>query len=141
MYASITFMLNPFPELFVFEVLAPTLIRVAVAVFFISFGWNKLTREREHKATFFESIGLKPAGVYVTLLGILQIVAGVCLVVGIFTQIFAVICATIMLVSYIIKKRHPEMLFTTSSVYALLFIMSLSLVFSGAGLIAIDLPL
>ncbi|MES3006100.1 MAG: DoxX family protein [Patescibacteria group bacterium] len=134
-------MLNPFPELLDFGILAPTLIRVAVAVFFINFGWNKLTKEREHKATFFESIGLRPAGVYVTLLGIFQIVAGVCLIVGVFTQVFAIICATIALVSYIIKKRHPEMLFTPSSIYALLFIMALSLVFSGAGLPAVDLPL
>jgi uncharacterized membrane protein YphA (DoxX/SURF4 family) len=134
-------MLNPFPELLDFGILAPTLIRVAVAVFFINFGWNKLTKEREHKATFFESIGLRPAGVYVTLLGIFEIVAGVCLILGVFTQVIAIICATIALVSYIIKKRHPEMLFTPSSVYALLFIMSLSLMFTGAGLPAIDLPL
>ena len=141
MYASITSMLNPFPELLDFGILAPTIIRVAIAVFFISFGWNKLTKEREHKATFFESIGLRPAGVYVTLLGIFQLIAGAFLIVGLFTQVIAIICATISLVSYIIKKRHPEMLFTPASVYSLLFIMALSLVFTGAGLPAIDLPL
>jgi uncharacterized membrane protein YphA (DoxX/SURF4 family) len=141
MYASITSMLNPFPELLDFGILAPALIRVAVAVFFISFGWSKLTKEREHKATFFESIGLRPAGVYVTLLGLFQIIAGVCLIVGVFTQVIAMLCSVIALVSYIIKKRHPEMLFTPSSVYALLFIMSLSLIFSGAGGLAVDLPL
>lgn len=141
MYASITSMLNPFPELLDFGILAPAFIRVAVGVFFISFGWNKLTKEKEHKATFFEAIGLRPAGTYVTFLGMLQIIAGICLIVGAFTQIAALITAVIALVSYIIKKRHPQMLSNPTSVYALLFIMALSLVFTGAGLPAIDLPL
>ncbi len=141
MYASITSMLNPFPELLDFRIIAPALIRIAVAVFFISFGWNKLTKEREHRQTFFESIGLRPAGVYVTLLGILQIIIGASLFVGALTQISAIVAATIAFVSYIIKKRHPEMLFSPAAIYALLFIMALSLVFSGAGFPAFDLPL
>lgn len=133
--------LNPFPELLTFGIVAPAFIRLAIAVFFINFGWDKLTKEREHKLTFFESIGLKPAGVYVTLLGILQIIIGLTLIVGIFTQIAAILAAVILLVSFIIKKRHPEMLFTPSSVYALLFIMAISLLLTGAGIPAIDLPL
>lgn len=134
-------MLNPFPELLDFNILAPTLIRITIAVYFISFGWSKLTKEKVHKTTFFESIGLKPARMYVTTLGVLQLIAGVCLILGVFTQVVAIICATISLVSYIVKKRHSEMLFVHASVYALLFIMSLSLVFTGAGLPAIDWPL
>jgi putative oxidoreductase len=134
-------MLNPFPELLSFTLMAPLLIRVAVGVFFISFGWNKLTKEREHRSSFFDSIGLRPAGVYVTLLGLLQIIIGVCLIIGFFTQVAAILATVIMFVSYIIKVRHPEMLFNTTSIYALLFIMALTLVFTGAGLFAIDLPL
>lgn len=133
--------LNPFPELLAFGIIAPAFIRLAVAVFFINFGWDKLTKEREHKLTFFESIGLKPAGVYVTLLGILEIIIGIALIIGIFTQIAALLSAVILLVSFIIKKRHPEMLFTPSSVYALLFVMAISLLLTGAGIPAIDLPL
>lgn len=134
-------MLNPFPLLLSFEILAPLFIRLAVGFFFIIFGWNKLTKEREHKLSFFESIGLRPVGVYVTLLGILQIVVGVCLIAGAATQVAAIVSAIISLVSYLIKKRNPEMLFSPSSVYGLLFIMSLSLILTGAGAFAIDLPL
>lgn len=135
-------MINPFPLLLDYHIVAPVLIRLAVGIFFISFGWNKLTKEREHKLNFFESIGLRPVGVYVTLLGLLEIVVGICLIIGFATQIAAIITAIITLVSYIIKKRSPEMLFSPSSVYGLLFIMSLSLLLTGAGLpsLSFDMP-
>ena len=134
-------MLNPFPELLSFTLIAPIIIRVAVGFFFIHFGWNKLTKEREHKTTFFESIGFRPAGVYVTFLGVAEIILGIALIVGFLVQVAAIITATIALVSYIIKKRHPEMLFTEPAIYSLLFVMAISLLFTGAGLLAIDLPL
>ncbi|MEN9649097.1 MAG: hypothetical protein RL094_64 [Candidatus Parcubacteria bacterium] len=119
---------------------APLLLRVVLGLFIINFGWNKLTKEREHKMNFFASIGLKPASVYLTLLGILQIVVGICLILGLATQIAAIITAIIMLVSYIIKKREPTLMFSPSSIYILLFFISLSLILTGAGIPAVDLP-
>ncbi len=134
-------MLNPFPELLTYALLAPVFLRCITGFFFIYFGWNKLTKEREHRLNFFESVNLRPAGVYLTLLGILQIVVGIFLIVGLGTQIAAIIVAIITFISYIIKLRQPSMLPSSLGIYALLFFIAISLLFSGAGIPAIDLPL
>lgn len=133
-------MLNPFPELLDFAIFAPVFVRVIVGVFFLKFGWNKLTKDREHKLNFFESIGLRPAGVYLTILGFAEILIGIALVLGAGTQIAAIIVAIITLISWIIKIRHPEYLVSPANTYLVLFLLSLSLLLSGAGLPAIDLP-
>lgn len=134
-------MTNPFPELLSFGLLAPTLLRITLGVFIILLGYEKFKKNNNGITTFFESLGFKPAHYYVLALAITEIVIGVALFFGIVTQIAALIAAIISFVSLIITIRHPEIGIRKASEYTLYFVISVSLVFTGAGLIAIDLPL
>lgn len=134
-------MTNPFPELLTFSLLAPTLLRLTLGVFIIMLGYGKLKEDNKGVTNFFESLGFKPAKYYVQALAIAEIVMGVALFVGFLTQIAALVVAIITFVSLIVTIRHPETGLRKPTDYALFFVISISLVLTGAGLIAIDLPL
>lgn len=134
-------MTNPFPELLIFSLLAPTLLRLTLGVFIVLLGYNKLKEENKEITHFFKSLGFKPAKYYVHALAFAEIAMGVALFVGFLTQIAALVVAIITFVSFIIAVRHPETGLQKPSDYALFFVISISLVLTGAGLLAIDLPL
>lgn len=134
-------MTNPFPELLIFNLLAPTILRITLGVFIILLGYSKLKKDTKGVSNFFETLGFKPAKHYVKTLAIVEIIMGIALFVGFLTQIAALVVAIITFVSFIVTVRHPETGLKKSSEYALFFVISISLVLSGAGLIAIDLPL
>ncbi len=134
-------MLNPFPGLLTFRLLGPTLIRIALGAYFIFFGWSKFKKEDSTLIEFFESLSLKPASNYFKGLATLEVFVGIMLIVGISTQIMAAISAVVSFVMFIIAVRSENNKLEKPSFYALLFILGVSLVFTGSGLISIDLPL
>ncbi len=134
-------MTNPFPELLTFSLLAPTILRLTLGVLIITLGYNKFKNHNKGIIEFFESLGFKPSSYYIKTLAITEIVMGVALFVGFLTQIAALVIAIITFVSLIITIRHPEVGLKKASEYAIFFAISLSLVLTGAGLLAIDLPL
>lgn len=134
-------MTNPFPALLSFSLLAPTLLRITLAVFIIMLGSSKLRKQNKGIAGFFESLGFRPTAYYIKILAVVEIVMGAALLVGFLTQIAALIVAIITFVSLLVTIRHPETELEKASLYTLFFVISISLVFTGAGLLAIDLPL
>ncbi len=134
-------MLNPFPELLAFRLLAPVVLRIALGIYVAYLGYKKLGAGRQAVASFFESLGLQPARYYARTLAIAEIALGTLIFLGAFTQIAAAIIAVIMLVSIIVSSKHPGGGFNKPSEYALLLAISLALIFTGAGLFAIDWPL
>lgn len=134
-------MINPFPELLTFHLLAPVLLRITLGVFIFKLGISKIQRPTEILISFFESLGLKPGKYALKSLGWTEICMGTLLIVGLMTQIAAFIVAIICFVSIIVSTRHEHVGLYSPSYYVLLFVISISLVFTGAGLIAIDLPL
>lgn len=134
-------MTNPFPELLTFSSLAPTLLRITLGIFIILLGVNKIKKPHKGIVDFFEALSFKPSNYYIKILSIVEIVMGIALFVGFLTQIAALIVAIITFVSLLITIRHPEAGLEKASLYTLFFIISISLVLTGAGLLAIDLPL
>lgn len=134
-------MTNPFPELLAFGLLAPTLLRVTLAAFMLQLGGSKFIYEHKPIAEFFESLGFKPSRGYIKVLGAIELVMGGLLLIGLLTQIAAFVTAIVTFISLVVATRHPETGLRKSSDYVLLFVIAISLVFTGAGLIAIDLPL
>lgn len=134
-------MINPFPELLSLSLLAPTLLRLALSVYIINLGISKIKKDNSALGSFFESLGFKPSNLYIKSLAYIELIVGIMLFVGFLTQIAALVVAIIMFVSLIVAIRHPETKLKGISTYALLFIIAISLVLTGAGLIAIDLPL
>lgn len=134
-------MLNPFPEVLSYGLIAPVLLRLCAGLFFIIFGIQKLRGGKEGSILFFEALGLRPAKIYTLVLGGVQIITGALLVLGLATQVAGIITAIIALVSYIVKMCRPEMGLRPANIYLLLFVICASLVLSGAGFLAFDLPL
>lgn len=119
-------MLSLFPDFFTYSLIAPFLLRLTLAAVFLYWAYGKIkSRENAKVAT----------------LGLLEAVVGILLVVGLFTQMAALVAALILVVK-LIGKIHTKSLFTSGvNYYFILFIISFSLLFLGPGAFAFDLPL
>jgi len=120
-------MLNPFPELLTFSLLAPFLIRVILGILFISSGYFELKKNN--------------ANLFSYLINILKILGGLILLAGFLTQIASIVLSVIALETIIIKFRSKSYSRDSMSLYIFMFIATISLLVSGAGAFAIDLPL
>ena len=140
-------MLNPFPTLLNFSFFAPTILRLFIGIYFINLGYIKYTKKeptRDHTIDllyFFNSLSIGPSIYYVKTLAIIELLVGVFLCLGFFVQISAIITAIISLVFFIVSIKQQDLRILKPSEYALLFAISLSLILTGAGVFAIDLPL
>ena len=134
-------MLNTFPSLLTFSLLAPLILRVVLGLIFINLGYIELTSEKKRWTAFFETIHLKPAKMFVILMGLFEIVGGFFLIAGFMTQIMALIFSIITFGEFYAEYRDETLLKRDLIFYLLIFTISISLLLSGAGLFAIDLPL
>ncbi|MEK7556255.1 MAG: DoxX family protein [Patescibacteria group bacterium] len=134
-------MLNPFPDLLAFSLLAPFFLRVVLGISYARFGYLKLIRNRVPKTGFFEKDNLKPEIILVLAVGLFEAVGGVLLIVGLFTQIASLLLGIIVLGAIAVKLRNRAAPSNELGYHILLFVATFSLLFSGAGAFAIDLPL
>ncbi len=116
------------------------ILRITAGIIFAYFGWLKLTKDKESKIKFFEIIGFKPAIFWLWFVALTEIIVGLLIAIGLFTQIAAMIASIIMFISIIIKIKKPSTLPNHTDYYILLFVVFVSLVFTGAGGFAFDLP-
>lgn len=113
--------LTTFPILLAFGLIGPLLLRLSVAVFLCSIGWD-----RYHKSYRFLFIGFA--------------VAGVLLALGLYTQLASILAIILMLIDSILDRKE-----STSKekrmLYSLMTAVLISLIFTGPGFYALDLPL
>jgi uncharacterized membrane protein YphA (DoxX/SURF4 family) len=133
--------LNPFPDLLTYSLLAPFILRVVVGFIFIDLGKLSLQSERKNWIISFKTLGLPGPEISVKIFGGLQLGAGVMLLIGFYTQIAALILALLVLIEGYIEYKDPSIIKRNLVFYVLLFAILLSLLLSGAGAFAIDLPL
>jgi len=134
-------MLNPFPDLLTYSLLAPLLLRLTLGLIFIDLGVLKLRAEKSRWITSFETLYLRPADLFVNIYAFLQIIGGALLIFGLWTQIAALMFVILTGAELYIEWRMREVLKRDLTFYFLLFIISLSLLFTGAGAYALDIPL
>jgi len=120
---------------------APVILRALLGIIFINFGYSKIFKKREEKIKFFEKLNWNPAILYVGIIGILEIVAGISLILGFYTQIGALIAGFILLGCILIKYKKPTLLPGEMMLFVVLFAIAVSLLFSGAGFWAVDVAL
>ncbi len=113
-------MLSLFPSLFDYSAVAITVLRVVVAVIFITEGCKGLFTKDP------------PASSYQKFLFVLECIGGTLLFIGLFTQ-----AAVLVLAVASVKKLYKD----RTAFYVLLFFISLSFLFFGPGLWSIDYPL
>lgn len=132
-----------FPQFFTYSALAPLILRLVLGVIFVRHGYPKLFKNFSGTVQFFESINIKPAKFFAVIVGISEFFGGLALILGIFTQIAALLIAAVMIVDavYVKKIKFKKGLIDGYELDLILLAAALALVFLGPGVFAFDLPL
>jgi uncharacterized membrane protein YphA (DoxX/SURF4 family) len=135
-------MLNPFPEILFLDPLAPFILRTAVGIIFLLIGYSHLTKERREGIASDLRLKWGATGTFfIWVIGIAEILSGLSLILGLLTQIGALVGGIISIKLLWLRKTYTKIAPHSSAFYTLLFIVCLSLLFTGAGAFAFDLPL
>jgi hypothetical protein len=132
-------MLNTFPDLLALGFFAPTLLRVAAACAFLFGAYIQYRRLDELSKIRFPIVG---GGAWIIWLSIIAHAAiGAMLFFGYYTQIAAILGALGSIKGLIYAKKYPRVFALCRVDYFFVLVICLSLLFSGAGAFAFDLPL
>lgn len=134
-------MLNPFPELLTYSLLSPFILRVVAGLIFINLGALAFRNEKKRWEISLSALKVPRAETAVKILGGVEIAGGIMLFLGFYTQIAALVLALLTFSEAYIEYKDPAILKRNIIFYSMLFAIVLSLLFSGAGAFAIDLPL
>ncbi|MBC7836262.1 DoxX family membrane protein [Acetobacteraceae bacterium] len=129
---------NPFPDLFMLGFFAPTLIRLSVGLLFVYIGYMQW-RNREVIAQMrFPIVG---SGMWIALVFMFfHFAVGLMLIAGFYTQIAALLGIAGSLKGLILNRRHPTLIIVSNGTVVLAIVMLLSLLVTGAGAFAFDIP-
>lgn len=119
-------MLSLLPGLLAFEQLAPFLLRLTLGFIFIHWAYKVWKIKTESKQAI-SSI----------LFGVL----GFLLIIGLFTQLSGIVSTIYFGIKLFGKFKEKTLLTDGVNYYLILFIVSVCLIISGAGVFAFDLPL
>ena len=133
-------MLSVFPELFTYWLIAPFILRIVLGAYFLYTGirHHNIDSETWNMVWNNKKIGSQAVG---SILAKVQIGLGVLFVIGLWTQIIAIIAITLNKIEW--YKRHKFTWNTSPDIWPKIFISAicLALLFLGAGFFAVDLPL
>ncbi len=133
-------MLNPFPELLAFGLLAPFIIRICLGTIFVRHGYFKLFKNSDETIDSFKVAG-EWAKTLAVAVGSIELIGGIMLLAGFLIQIVALSLAVLVLVVVVFKKIGGDVSQRDLGFMAFLFLVLISLLFSGAGFFAFDIPL
>lgn len=133
-------MLSVFPELLTFSLVAPFILRITIGGFMVFLG----IRRRKVEVVTWDSlwsdtkIGSVPLG---PVLAKIQIVIGIFIFIGLYTQIAVLLALAFIWLEY--YKKSKALQTTLHELWLTIFMtaINISLLFLGAGLLAFDLPL
>lgn len=134
-------MLSIFPTLFTYGIVAPFVLRMAAGLFFLDRGYRHLKEEKKglvSDMTHWLHAFAKP---FATIVALVEIVLGLSLIAGFLTQIVAIIGAIYMFKMLYFKVECPHIAKHDRLVYVLFIVILLSLLVTGPGILAADLPL
>ena len=132
--------LSLFPQILFLAPLGTTLLRISAGLMIVYMGYHIINSREEISRARLPIVGhLAPSLWLVS--GSLTCMIGVGLIVGYFTQAFA-IAGALLTIKHLLGLRHyASLLPLSTSGYILLLVICLSLIVSGAGALAFDLPL
>jgi uncharacterized membrane protein YphA (DoxX/SURF4 family) len=134
-------MLNPFPSLLTYSTLAPFILRLVLAFIVLDLGFLKFGKEKFRWIASFEALHLKPADLWVKAIALIDIVGGLMLLVGLYTQIAALAFVIIFGIELYIEWKDGSILRRDLTFYFLVLAIAISLLLTGAGAFAFDIPL
>ncbi len=114
--------LSIFPGLLDFQLVAPIILRLTVSVFILWLGKERLSKQMKNLSIFY-------------------FIAGALVFVGLYTQIAALLGIAVLKFDWYMARKFLPLSKTELFAYALAMMILLSLVFTGPGFFAFDLPL
>lgn len=133
--------LNTFPDLLALEPLAPFILRIVLGLILMNTGYLKWKKEESRWKLFIEAFGLKHRNEFVKILGSIEFIAGFGVLIGLYTQLCALILTLIIGIELYAENKESSLVKRDIVFYILIFAISLSLLFTGAGAFSLDLPL
>ncbi|HVU79974.1 MAG TPA: DoxX family membrane protein [Candidatus Paceibacterota bacterium] len=130
---------NPLPQLLDFRIFAPTILRLALALLFIYAGYRHWKMREETAKIVFPVVGQGEWVAWVA--AAFHAAVGLMLFFGYYTQIAALLGILGSLKAFFFARKYPAVFFFSRSTYVLILAICLSLMLSGAGRLAFDLPL
>lgn len=134
-------MLNTFPDLLTYSLLAPLILRVLAGLIFIDLGILLFKGEKERWLASLSALKIPKPKIAIKIFGLIEIVGGAMLILGLYTQISALVLALLVFAEAYIEYKEPIILKRNFVFYVMLLAILLSLLLSGAGAFAFDLPL
>lgn len=119
-----------FPALLSYHFFAPLILRIILALTFIHFGKHKIRQSTEYVALKFAKT-----------IGWTEVILGALLIVGIFTQLVAGLVSIILVIQLLHKIKSKAFLTDGVNYYLILLVIAISLILTGPGHYAFDLPL
>ena len=104
-------------------------------------GYLKLTKEKAGWISSLHILGIKPANFFTILLGTVEIIGGLLVLFGAYTQLAALVLAVISISEMLVEYEEESILKRDFIFYLMLSAICVSLLFTGAGLFAIDIPI
>ena len=132
-------MLSIFPELLVYTLAAPLLLRLAAGTLFLTWAVGCFGAGKHALRARLEEWNI-PGIQGVFILGLLEVAVGALLLLGLYTQVAALV-ATILAIKFAFLSRKEPFGSASMVVYILVAIISFSLALTGPGFFAFDLPL
>ena len=132
--------LNPFPEFLWLSFFAPLVLRLVLGMFFVWHGYMRQVKMKGILVKTYNSRFGESGTLVLTIQNIAEIVVGIMLVVGWYTQI-AAIAGLVLAVILSIKGNRGDLCLHPRIVYIFVAAISISLLATGAGPFAFDIPL
>jgi uncharacterized membrane protein YphA (DoxX/SURF4 family) len=131
--------LTPFPQLLTYGIFAPTLLRIAVAILFAWLAYKHYQRREQIGNTNFPIFG---KGVWIAWLAVIvEAATAAALFFGYYTQYAAIVGILMSLKNAVWAGKYPSFFMLSRSSALLVLVICLSLLVTGAGIFAFDLPL
>jgi uncharacterized membrane protein YphA (DoxX/SURF4 family) len=132
-------MLNTFPSLLTYTFFAPTLLRITVALAIAYIAYVQFIRREEIAEMRVPVVGKIGGLIWIAL--IVETAIAIGLFVGYLTQICALLAMLLCIKHFIYAKKYPRVMPLCRADYIFIFVICLSLLLTGAGAFAFDLPL
>lgn len=132
-------MLNVFPIQFLAPI-AYMVLRLCVGFVFLYLGHRHLKNRRTLMGAF-EHVSFAYGSFFVWYMGFFEMLIGVLFILGLYTQIAALLSMILIAKLFFLRKRLVHPLLPGPLARVLLFFASMSLFITGAGIFAFDLPI
>jgi uncharacterized membrane protein YphA (DoxX/SURF4 family) len=120
-------MLSVFPSLLSFQSVGPFIIRLTLGIIFILWAYKALSKPKQHTNN--------------KVIALIEGVASILIIIGLYTQVGALILIIDLIVRLYNKFKHHHLFSDGVNYYFVLFVLALSLILTGPGFLAFDLPL